>query len=164
MRLRPSAVRPRPLSPPGPGCRYSRRGAGPQTHPCTALRSDRHSRSSEPERNPAPVALLKDSYSCHYLTESEITEPPALRQDVGTFREWPPRRDSFRLWRYVDCDIEWLYCSLFCWHVVKPKLGRQPLQVVLKKNERNEYRNVDSAPGLNTIVWNDDTFVVKLFP
>lgn len=28
----------------------------------------------------------------------------ALRHDVGNLRQWTPRRDFIRFWRYVDCD------------------------------------------------------------
>lgn len=33
----------------------------------------------------------------------------ALRHDVGNLRQWAPRRDFIRFWRYVDCNVQWLY-------------------------------------------------------
>lgn len=33
----------------------------------------------------------------------------ALWHDVGNLRQWAPRRDFIRFWRYVDCNIQWLH-------------------------------------------------------
>lgn len=33
----------------------------------------------------------------------------ALRHDVRNLRQWTPRRDFIRFWRYVDCNIQWLH-------------------------------------------------------
>lgn len=38
----------------------------------------------------------------------------ALRHDVGNLRQWTPRRDFIRFWRYVDCPIQWLYGATLC--------------------------------------------------
>lgn len=33
----------------------------------------------------------------------------ALRHDVRNLRQWTPRRDFIRFWRYVECNIQWLH-------------------------------------------------------
>lgn len=90
-------------------------------------------------------------------SRSGITELCERRQDVGTFREWPPRRDLIRLWRYVGCSIELLYCCLFCWHIIKAREGLQ-LQAVLPFLFQRKTAVCSGTTGSN------GSFLVEKFP
>lgn len=123
----------RPLSPPGPGCilqaaeQRGRRGAGLQTRRCSwssgsedTHRTERTARTQLSAVGSLSAHISPDQCSffligntsypessvLSHLARSGITEPSALSQDVGTFREWPPRRDFIRFWRYVGCNIK----------------------------------------------------------
>lgn len=90
-------------------------------------------------------------------SRSGITELCERRQDVGTFREWPPRRDLIRFWRYVGCSIELLYCCLFCWHIIKAREGLQ-LQAVLPFLFQRKTAVCSGTTGSN------GSFLVEKFP
>lgn len=70
-----------------------------------------------------PAALrLREAQTCWVFLQPSIRRvlflcclgTYALIHDVGDLRQWAPRRDFIRFWRYVDCNIQQIYGAPFC--------------------------------------------------
>lgn len=53
--------------------------------------------------------LFSCSFICGEVSFLAVSELLHFRHDVGNLRQWAPRRDYIRFWRYVDWNIQWLH-------------------------------------------------------
>lgn len=68
-------------------------------------------RTVEGQRGPSSAPCLhREHFSWTFFHWSDPQR--RFTQDVGTLRQRPPRRDFIRFWRYVGCNMKWLYCRL----------------------------------------------------